>query len=223
MVVTPPSTPPSLGSDSPIAQTPSAAFDDVFSDSHIDPNTLSDHTNLRQGDGSSHPSDVPRLRQIHATAGYREGISTSKSESLQLGFDEGYSLGATFGSRIGYLLGVLNGLTAAYRKHEVKRPAGNAEDSSSLVNESGVSTDENLRLLQMLEAARMDLSVERIFSKQYWKEDGTWCYSDAFGDGDFASFREVVDEHPLVKTWAAMVETELGKAGLKRAIDSGPE
>ncbi|KAL8985824.1 MAG: hypothetical protein Q9177_004326 [Variospora cf. flavescens] len=58
----------------------------------------------------SEPSDIPRLRSTHATNGYRDGISASKDQALQPGFDEAYPLGAILGLRVGYVLGVLEGL-----------------------------------------------------------------------------------------------------------------
>ncbi|KAI9800745.1 MAG: Essential protein Yae1, N terminal [Piccolia ochrophora] len=58
----------------------------------------------------SHPSDMPRLHQLHTTAGYREGIAAGKASSMQAGFDEGYAEGAKRGGKVGVVLGVLEGL-----------------------------------------------------------------------------------------------------------------
>src|SRR4051794_18720484 len=44
-----------------------------------------------------HPSDLHRLQQQHVTAGYRDGVTAAKAESIQSGFDEGFSLGAAVG------------------------------------------------------------------------------------------------------------------------------
>ena len=58
-------------------------------------------------------SDTPRLRSIHVTAGYRDGIADGKTRSVQAGFDEGYSLGAVMGLNVGWILGTLKGLITA--------------------------------------------------------------------------------------------------------------
>lgn len=57
--------------------------------------------------------DVARLRSIHTTAGYREGLSEAKDRALQPGFDEGYSLGAALGMRAGLIVGIVEGLPDA--------------------------------------------------------------------------------------------------------------
>ncbi|KAI9767317.1 MAG: Essential protein Yae1, N terminal [Geoglossum simile] len=59
---------------------------------------------------SAPPSDLPRLRAQHHSAGYLNGVTLSKPTHLQRGFDSGYPLGASLGLRIGYILGVLAGL-----------------------------------------------------------------------------------------------------------------
>src|SRR5947207_4804130 len=87
---------------------------------------------------SSDPSDIPRLRSQHATAGYRDGIVASKEVSMQTGFDEGYALGAAVGLRAGVLVGSVEGLFAA-------------------VGPAGGSEKERLRRLQM--GVREELSL----------------------------------------------------------------
>ncbi|CAF9912722.1 MAG: hypothetical protein GOMPHAMPRED_007746 [Gomphillus americanus] len=61
----------------------------------------------------NHPSDSPRLRSIHATAGYRDGASAAREAAVQGGFDEGYLLGAAIGARAGVLIGIVEGIVAA--------------------------------------------------------------------------------------------------------------
>lgn len=183
MTLTPPSTPPS--SSSPITNN---HLSDVFSDSPPTSSTTGD------------PSDIPRLRSTHTTAGYRAGISASKERSLQPGFDEGYSLGAVFGLRVGYILGALQGLCSAHSQ--------------------GSEGGKGLR--QLLKEAREHLAIEKIFGREWWGEDGIWRY-DVQGREEEVTFREVVDAHPLVRRWVERVDQEMKIAGVKMGRFEGRE
>ena len=120
--------------------------------------------------GHGHPSDVPRLRQEHTTAGYRDGITVAKAEHVQAGFDEGFGLGATIGAVAGQLLGVLEGLSfAAVSSSSSKSKSQQTED-----DEEESFLKEKLRSL--LAEAEKDLAVTSIYGKEYWDEDGTWRY-----------------------------------------------
>ena len=192
--LTPPSTPP----------TPNVNhLSDVFSDSPPPSGTSSNHL-------SSDPSDIPRLRSTHSTAGYRAGISASKEWSLQPGFDEGYSLGAEFGLRVGYLLGILEGLSAAL----------------SSVNE-GVEGAEKETIEVLLGNARIELALDNVFAPQYWGEDGVWKYevhsgTKSEGETDI-TFESVVESHPLVRKWATILERAMERAGIIKGRFEGAE
>lgn len=128
--ITPPSTPPSPTQDHlhPVtdfaidAPTISETLDDIFLSS-ASPSQLPVHENLPAADSApsekhnilrgDEVSDVPRLRVTHTTAGYRAGISASKEQYIQQGFDLGYDVGGRFGLRAGVILGLLRGLVAA--------------------------------------------------------------------------------------------------------------
>lgn len=175
MALTPPSTPPS-----PSSLAANNCLSDIFSDSPPTSPTTAD------------PSDVPRLRGTHSTAGYRDGISTSKEQTLQTGFDEGYSLGATFGLRVGYLLGALEGLCLAHSQESEGRE----------------------RLGRLVKDARAQLALDKLFGREWWGEDGIWKY-EVQGKEEDVTFREVVDAHPLMRRWAEKVEQEMEIAGIK--------
>ncbi|CAF9903771.1 MAG: Essential protein Yae1, N terminal [Alectoria fallacina] len=182
MPLTPPSTPPSPSSPT------NNHLSDIFSDSPPNSPTTAD------------PSDIPRLRSTHSTAGYRAGISTSKQRSVQPGFDQGYSLGAVFGLQVGYILGVLEGLWSAHpHEGEKRRTSG-----------------------QLVKEARKDLAVEKIFGREWWREDGIWRYQ-VVGMEEEVTFREVVDAHPLVRRWAEMVDREIKIADVKMGRFEGSE
>ncbi|KAL9127902.1 MAG: hypothetical protein Q9217_003312 [Psora testacea] len=177
---------------------------DIFSDS---PPRSPMSLNLR----SMEPSDIPRLRSTHSTIGYRAGISGAKEQFLQPGFDEAYSLGATFGLRVGYLLGVLEGLVAAL-----------SCPSREIANE------ERDRVRGLLGEGRRELSLEMVFNRDLWGEDGVWRYDvhsekyDKDGEADI-TFREVVEWHPVVRKWAAVVEKEMQKAAVGTGRFEGAE
>ena len=174
MALTPPSTPPS-----PCTPITNNCLSDIFSDSPPTSPTTAD------------PSDIPRLRGTHSTAGYRDGISTSKEQTLQAGFDEGYSLGAFFGLRVGYLLGALEGLYVAH-SHE---------------------SEGSTRVGQLGKEAREQLTLDKIFGREWWGEDGIWKY-EVQGKEEEVTFPEVVNAHPLVKKWVEKVEQEIEIAGI---------
>ena len=183
MALTPPSTPPS-----PTSPATNNHLSDIFSDSPPTSPTAVD------------PSDIPRLRSSHSTAGYRDGISTSKELSLQPGFDEGYSLGAVFGLRVGYILGALEGLCSAHLQE----------------------SEERKRCKKLVKEARETLDIEIIFGREWWGEDGIWKY-EVQGKEEEVTFREVVDAHPLVKRWIDRVDQEMKIAGVNVGRFAGRE
>lgn len=152
-------------------------LDDVWGDggdshSHSHSHQHCNHNHHGSAIRGSHPSDIPRLQQEHTTAGYRDGITVAKAEHVQAGFDEGFGLGATIGAVAGQLLGVLEGLvfalSSASAKQHSTRSSGNGD------GEDAESLREKLRGL--LAEAEKDLSVQSIYGKDYWDEDGTWRY-----------------------------------------------
>lgn len=70
---------------------------------HDDEDNHQAHTN-------QHVSDLAKLEQIHHNAGYLEGITASKEEYLQQGFDAEYPVGADIGLKVGRIIGKLQGL-----------------------------------------------------------------------------------------------------------------
>ena len=178
MAATPPSTPPSpLISELVEANN---SLSDVFSDS---PPATPAETDIA--------SEIPRLRSTHATAGYRDGISKSKVTALQPGFDEGYSLGAVFGLKVGYILGILEGLWSAYHI-----PGEQKDHFRSLHRE-----------------ACKQLKLEKLFSQEFWDKDGTWTYK-VTGQGEVPSFQEVAEQHPVVIRWDQAGRDDVNNVGL---------
>lgn len=188
---------------------PENSTSDVFSDSPpLSPkSTRAPHP--------TDPSDIPRLRSIHVTNGYREGITTAKEQALQPAFDEAYPLGAFLGLRAGYILGILEGLCSAYgsSSRRVDAVDGEAEKVGKAKEE------EEGRLKALLWQAREELKIEKLFGKEFWGNDGLWAYDVQASDDD-TTFREVADQHPVVQKWLAKVRDEVQKVGIRSAADS---
>ncbi|KAL8829863.1 MAG: hypothetical protein Q9170_005986 [Blastenia crenularia] len=192
--------PPSL-----TASPPTNSLSDVFSDSPpASPSSTAPY--------SSEPSDIPRLRSVHVTNGYREGISTSKDQALQPGFDEAYPLGAILGLRAGYALGILEGLCSVYGTHSSGPTGANGNEKTSV----NFGETEGERLWELLVQARKELKLEILFGKDYWGSDGMWAY-EVQGKEEEVTFWEVSNQHPVVRKWTMRVRDEVRKAGILNA------
>lgn len=131
----------------------------------------------QEATSTNEPSDLPSLRRQHVTAGYREGISTSKGEHVQRGFDAGFPVGAQLGMRAGTILGILEGITRGLEDRSasgvVKKPGVRRAARSSSVTRSdetrSAETVESRRRLRehvlriYLEASKA-LDVQSVFS-----------------------------------------------------------
>lgn len=137
-------------------------------------------------------SEIPRLRSVHVTNGYRDGISESKATFVQAGFDEGYSLGAMLGFRSAWLI--------AFH-----------ESISRLSSTSDLQTS--------LQEARTDLALQSIFSSNFFTEDGIWSYSVP-GSENEQDFDVVSRAHPLIQKWSTRIEDMAGAAGLEMELFS---
>jgi len=142
---------------------------------------------------------------VHVTSGYRDGISVSKAEHVQNGFDEGFSLGAVIGLKSGWLLGVLEGLVRA-----IQSAAHIPEQTKEEVIEKFVE-------------ARTELGLQSLFGKEYFGEDGIWGFEvQGEGEGE-VTFRDVADAHPLVKKWVDEVDGLKKKFGVEFRTRARPE
>ena len=144
---------------------------------------------------SREPSDIPRLRATHTTAGYRDGIALAREAAVQPGFDEGYVLGSAIGIRVGYLIGVMEGLSEALKK-------------STEVNLEAISTE-----------MHKDFAISKLMGPDYINPDGTWSWSVGAMDGDEGpTSREVANAHPLILKWRSIVRRYTIEAGIAREL-----
>lgn len=174
-------------------------------------------------------SDIPRLKQEHTTAGYRDGVTLAKAASVQAGFDEGYGLGASIGAYAGRLLGVLTGLVGALTSSPSPSNTGTGEDTAE--------HHENERLRTLLETATKELSVLSVFGEEYFARDGTWRYevqsqatptlasslalgkesgegTEEEGGEEHIVFADIAAAHPLVRKWDGILKQEARRYGL---------
>ncbi|KAI1394507.1 hypothetical protein F4819DRAFT_277849 [Hypoxylon fuscum] len=142
--------------------------------------------------------DTRRLQAQHTTEGYRDGITLGKAESIQTGFDEGFSLGGNIGLKAGRILGILEGLAAAFREGVFPNPA---------------------HVDQLLSQAKTELSIGSIYAEQYWAADGSWKYpvKGSEGDGEMV-FEDVASQHPVIMKWEGIVSLEAKRWNLGEKI-----
>lgn len=187
-------------------------FDDIFGSAPSSPSLLPS-----TAQGNAEPSDIPRLRSVHSTAGYRDGLTVSKGTTIQEGFDEGFGLGAAMGLRVGVILGTLEGIWSAVAKAEkAAAPGKNAATEAQEETGPGDKTQsEAERLGGLVIKAREALRTESVFGTEYWAADGIWKYDVKEGDG---GWNDVVDAHPLIEAWRATLETEVDLAKLDTGV-----
>jgi hypothetical protein len=137
-------------------------------------------------------SDLPSRQRALDTDAYREGLSNSKGQSVQEGFDEGYSLGADIGQRVGYILGVLRGLVAALRGHDEVR----WKEAKALWDE-----------------AQKELAIGEVMGQKWIDEEGIWKW-EVEGEEEEVTFREVAEQHPVIKNWRGKVKDIASKWGV---------
>lgn len=195
-------------------QTTVDPLDDVFGSTPASPalNGQDDAAgHLHQARSSAaDPSDIPRLRSLHITNGYREGIAVSKEKHMQEGFDEGYSLGAEIGLKAGWCLGALEGVWHALSTSTQPTPAdGAGGDSVDIPSRESVQ--------QMLREAEEELQMQRMFGKEYFGEDGIWLYDVPGHEGgdDESTFEQIAEAHPALRRWTEKVLALSHEVGLR--------
>lgn len=154
-------------------------------------------------------SDIPRLRSVHVTAGYRDGIAESKAGHVQDGFDEGFPLGAVLGMKAGWVLGVLEGVAVAYRAAALGKAkmAGKVEDAAEAFEAAR----------RQLVEARKELDMVSLFGQGYFDEEGIWKYHVDGQEGE-VTFEEVAAQHPLISKWLSAVDALVEKARIDLGI-----
>lgn len=193
------------------------SLDDIFGsspDDHDHGHSLEVNQNydvLPSAQPTAEPSDLPSLRRQHVTAGYRDGIATSKSEHVQRGFDAGYPVGAQFGLRVGTILGIFEGLvgglesTSSKAGPVKKRAVGNKqveeEHDESATKERVQRID---RLKELYKHALKDLDVEGLFGGLK-AEDTDGADKEEFTEESKPENRLRENAEPVVAKWEKSV------------------
>jgi hypothetical protein len=191
-------------------------FDDVFGSAPPSPSFEHDlhigDGNCRGGGlGNVEPSDIPRLKEKHETEGYRDGVTRGKAQTVQVGFDEGYGLGAVLGLRVGKVLGLIEGIWGP-----VDATAKGTEGEGNGVPQEWIAERERERLEKLFNEAKEELKTERVFGREWWGEDGIWKF-EVPGErhkGKEVLFPDIAAAHPLIKKWEGIVDKEIQKWGL---------
>ena len=191
-------------------------LDDVFGSAPSSPalNPQQDTAELSHASPATsrppdHPSDVARLRSVHVTNGYREGIAASKEQHIQEGFDEGYSLGAEIALKAGRIIGALEGLWFAIAKH---RPSGATREVG---DESRKCVEARVEVANLVREADEELRVDKLFGREYFGEDGVWVYHvPGQEDEGEVTFAGVAEAHPVIMMWSKKLEELCGRLGV---------
>ncbi|KAF2738428.1 hypothetical protein EJ04DRAFT_509589 [Polyplosphaeria fusca] len=156
-------------------------LDDIYGSAPASPTLMMlDQPRRRDEHNREILSDLPSRQRALDTDAYREGLSNSKGEYVQEGFDEGYALGANIGQRVGYILGALQGIATA-------------------LGEEDVHTKE---VLDLLATARAELAIQELLGSKWVNEEGIWRW-EVHGNDEDVTFRVVADQHPVINRWLA--------------------
>jgi len=141
-------------------------------------------------------TDATKLRSIHNTEGYRDGIANNKTAKIQQGFDEGYRLGAEVGARAGWILGVLESTGSAKLLEDANKELNLKElFGPQYFDEDG---------LWRWECTSTEYSESK-------NEDGKDTNRTA---NDTMTFEDIAANHPILKKWTALVEDFARQSGL---------
>ncbi|KAL4873569.1 hypothetical protein BDV12DRAFT_160293 [Aspergillus spectabilis] len=144
---------------------PDSSLDDIFGSSPPEQALPNPHSTVE-------PSELPSLRRQHVTAGYRDGISASKAENVQQGFDAGFPVGAQLGMRAGTIIGIVEGVLRGYESSStstnVKKPNQKFQ-SSATPTAANKEADESKRvareqILSLYQQAVKELNVQAVFA-----------------------------------------------------------
>ncbi|KAJ1987253.1 hypothetical protein H4R33_002942 [Dimargaris cristalligena] len=145
-----------------------------------------------------------RLQDIHGNAGYKDGISSSREENIQPGFDLGFAEGL----RAGLALGLLEGRLSAHRDRLVKqtpsKPDVGQTDTAATIDQS-----EPLEFLRQSLAA---LTFDGLFPNQHFLAPSTTT-SDSLANQSQQSSPPVVAQLWLSSTSDSELNASVGIGG----------
>lgn len=109
-------------------------------------------------------------------------------------------------------------------------PAASKTTSSPPTADVAVGEKEDWsKMKKILDEARRELVVERVFAREWWGEDGVWRFEvgeegerEAGGE-EGVTFAKVAEEHPLLKSWLKRVRAEMRRLGVREGRFEGEE
>eukprot|EP00128_Syssomonas_multiformis_P014095 Colp12_sorted_trinity150504_noHs@103 len=117
-------------------------------------------------DHEDYEREYRAIKEVHGNKGYLEGIEAGKEETLQAGFDLGYSEG----SELGFLLGTLRGILSVLQASEL--------------NKTGNISPEKLLSIAKLEKEIQELSEFELLTHLKSKSIETSCGSTSCCKGN---------------------------------------
>lgn len=147
-----------------------SSLDDIFGSSPPQLERLPPHAPAHS---TVEPSELPSLRRQHVTAGYRDGISASKSDHVQHGFDAGFPVGAQLGMRAGAILGIIEGVLKGYESSPatgVKKPGQKSATATTSKEADEAKRAQRDKLLSLYRKAEKELDVQAVFAGLDGKE-----------------------------------------------------
>lgn len=118
------------------------------------------------------------------------------------------------GLKVGYVLGVLEGLYAAFGD-------GAADGDGSTQGEPDWKAERRMKMRAILAEARRELTVEKVFGKEWWGPDGIWTF-DVEPDVEI-TFEQVAEMHPLLQVWTRRAREEMESLGIRQGMYEGEE
>ncbi|KAL4941661.1 hypothetical protein BDV06DRAFT_194096 [Aspergillus oleicola] len=192
---------------------PDSSLDDIFGSSPPPPHS---QTLQSQSNTTVEPSELPLLRRQHVTAGYRDGISASKADHVQHGFDAGFPVGAQLGMRAGTIIGIIEGVLRGYESSPsaagVRKPV--KPNSTATANASTDEADEAKRakrdeIFAIYRQAVKELNVQAVFAdvnggelQEKTKEEKPETQLAKKGDAALAAWERKVD----VAAWEGIMD-----------------
>ncbi|KAJ5692300.1 Protein yae1 [Penicillium macrosclerotiorum] len=204
------------------------SLDDIFGSSPPQEARAPALSHQMDAASSTEPSDLPSLRRQHVTAGYRDGVSTSKGEHVQRGFDAGFPVGAQLGMRAGTVLGILEGIARGLEdRGVVKKPAARGSARTDERNAEAEATRRQVReqVLRLYQEATAALDVQAVFTgigAGVDAEAGELAETQLGKKGDVAVARW--EERVAVPQWEENMEKlEMKESQVSKEGDKGVE
>eukprot|EP00128_Syssomonas_multiformis_P014096 Colp12_sorted_trinity150504_noHs@105 len=135
-------------------------------------------------DHEDYEREYRAIKEVHGNKGYLEGIEAGKEETLQAGFDLGYSEGSELGFLLGTLRGILRYCTYFHPLNYHVIPRAFSVLQASELNKTGNISPEKLLSIAKLEKEIQELSEFELLTHLKSKSIETSCGSTSCCKGN---------------------------------------